>query len=266
MFGVRDDVREQHRREDPVGPRGVASAGEELLDLVEIGVAVADVDQVVLAGQLHERRPRCVQPDTPCGLRQRSPRRYSTRVGAWTAVSTGRTSENTIISAVLVWTVGPGRRRGRRRHCATNSGSFMALGAVYISPCSSNRRWLPEPRRPARGSPSARPGVGCSSQSRIAAVEHERGVRVGQEAAKKIPSSPDPLFATTPPAPPRASSTASMSLACSSSESGSERPIGSERPDPLVEADQATEARQASEYPVVGRMSHARSRWLALPP
>ena len=32
----------------------MTNAGEELLDLVEVGVTVPDVDQVVLAGQFHE--------------------------------------------------------------------------------------------------------------------------------------------------------------------------------------------------------------------
>ena len=60
-------------------------------------------------------------------------------------------------------------------------------------------------------------------------------MRFGYEAAKKIASNPDPLFATTAArSAPAASSTASMSFACPSSESCSERPRGSERPDPLV--------------------------------
>jgi hypothetical protein len=56
-FGRTDDVGEEHRRQDSVGLRGMAGAGQELLDLVHHRVAVADADDVVLAGHLHERGP-----------------------------------------------------------------------------------------------------------------------------------------------------------------------------------------------------------------
>jgi hypothetical protein len=53
-----DNVSEQHRGQDPVGYGRVTCAGKELLDLGEIGVAVANEDQVLIAPQLDQRGAR----------------------------------------------------------------------------------------------------------------------------------------------------------------------------------------------------------------
>jgi hypothetical protein len=56
-IGRRDDVGEQDRGEHAVRFSRVPRAGQELLDLVDQGVAVAGVDQVVLAWELDELGP-----------------------------------------------------------------------------------------------------------------------------------------------------------------------------------------------------------------
>src|SRR3954451_20389741 len=57
MPGRVDDVGEQHGHEPPLQPAGgVAAAGEELLDLAEQRLGVAEHRQAVLAGQLDEPR------------------------------------------------------------------------------------------------------------------------------------------------------------------------------------------------------------------
>src|ERR1700682_2414080 len=56
----RDDVCEQHRGENPVRFRARAGAREELLELIDDRVAVADTVEVVCAGELDEPGARDV--------------------------------------------------------------------------------------------------------------------------------------------------------------------------------------------------------------
>ncbi len=57
-LGRADDVGEQHGREDTILLRRLVPAGEELLDRVQNKVGFADVKQMLVAGHLHELRPR----------------------------------------------------------------------------------------------------------------------------------------------------------------------------------------------------------------
>ena len=60
VLGRADDVGEHDRRQDPVRIADAARAGDELLDLVEQRVRVADEVDVVVAGQLDVARARYV--------------------------------------------------------------------------------------------------------------------------------------------------------------------------------------------------------------
>ena len=54
QLGGTDDVGEQHRGQDPLGPRDGAHAGQELLDLGGERLRVAHEGQVVVARKLHQ--------------------------------------------------------------------------------------------------------------------------------------------------------------------------------------------------------------------
>ena len=83
-LGRAGDVGEQHSRQHAVGLRSTSGAGQELLDLVKHGIAVAEPGHVVVARQLDEAcagnllgdvaavvaRNRC----RPCGAGQGSAR------------------------------------------------------------------------------------------------------------------------------------------------------------------------------------------------
>jgi len=94
-----DDVREQQRRQHPIGVGPRSDAGEELLDLADQLIDALGIGELIGTRQLDEpRAPDRRRPSRDCstgtiGL----PVRFSISVGAWTL---GRASSR---SASMVW-------------------------------------------------------------------------------------------------------------------------------------------------------------------
>ncbi len=67
VLGRVHDVGEQHRRQHPVAMCAAVGSGQEVFDLVELGVSAARPARMVVAGDLHETGARDVPGDVAAG-------------------------------------------------------------------------------------------------------------------------------------------------------------------------------------------------------